>query len=169
MSHENLECSWFLQFWSCSCCYLQWLIKKRNTLACMQAQTWALCWSAGLCSASWPQSPPAGCRSGPPSSGRRWTPGCWPARCPAGGASSQPGRETAGSAGCKSGKEENLKTFEQQNLMYGMRINNMCDHEKDYWIFLQKIARKRHFFQFSLIITNASVLKCFMEKIVSKL
>lgn len=91
-------------------------IKERllKTRTHTDTQTSALCWSAGLCSASWPRSPPGGCRSGPPSVGRRWSPERWPAPCPAGGASSRPMRGTAGpveevgEGGRHSGKHKQL-------------------------------------------------------------
>lgn len=67
--------------------------------------TWASCWSAGLCSASWLRSLPGDFHSGPPSSGRRSSPGRWPGRCLAAVAWSQPMRATAGPEG-SGGKED---------------------------------------------------------------
>lgn len=71
---------------------LHWKSKKTKK---EQGHTLVWCWFAELYWASLHPSPPDSSHWGPLSVGRRWSPGHWPVRCPAGEASSQQGRVTA--------------------------------------------------------------------------
>lgn len=68
--------------------------------------TWASCWSAGLCWASWPRCRPCCFRWGPLFSGRCCCPTRWPARSPGSAGASPPGTETAGPAGGRRRKHQ---------------------------------------------------------------
>lgn len=82
--------------------------------------TWALCWSAGLCSASWLRCRPCCCRSGPLFSGRCCCPGRWPTRCLESAGASLSGTETGGPGegeACAS-VEEGVKLKEINNAKW---------------------------------------------------
>lgn len=70
--------------------------RKKCPLSTYFSFTWAWCWSARLCSASWLRCRPCCSRSGPLFSGRCCCPGRWPERCPESAGATRSGTETAG-------------------------------------------------------------------------
>lgn len=71
---------------------------QRSLSLCIVPFTWAWCWSAGLCSASWLRCRPCCSRSGPLFSGRCCSPGRWPERFPESAGATRSATGTAGPA-----------------------------------------------------------------------